>query len=94
MRGDIYPTYSDLSTRWGELSASRHGSALSPVKVLSQVPIGYEAEWALELVSTQRLGEILPLPGIEPSSCSLQSATVLTEKYYFMAAPREVAGDG
>jgi hypothetical protein len=41
----------NLGTRRGEWSASRHCRGLPPV------PIGQEAGWASELLSTQRLEE-------------------------------------
>jgi hypothetical protein len=46
----------DLSTRWGELSASRPGRALAPGKG-PPIPIGQKAGWAPEPVWTQRLEE-------------------------------------
>jgi hypothetical protein len=48
----------DLSTSWGEWSASRTCRALPPGK--GPVPIGLEAGWASELVWTQMLEEKSP----------------------------------
>jgi hypothetical protein len=61
----------DLTTKCGEWSASRPGSALPPGKDLwhpSDRRQGGRKSWFA-----------LPLPGIEPRSCTLQSDTLLTE---------------